>query len=260
MMTEWGTFIINGTERVIVTELAASPGAYLMEPKDATKQVFTANLMPSRDTWLELEIDKKGIVYARIEQDARRHQGQGGVLLAVCRRPMAELGLVLLGRSSGRWRHAERRLHNRRPLSYCLMWVSSPSHCASSPSHSRDVRLEERRARRATPPPGRRPGGGPGRGPGGSPAGGRIQSRKAWSPASRHVVDPALPRSPRGCSSPSRGLGLHLAQLGVDLRVGGVPDVADRQRELLLQVVARQRPDAQEREQRVAQAHPPLRP
>ena len=48
MMTEWGTFIINGTERVIVTQLVRSPGAYLMEPKDATKQVFTANLMPSR--------------------------------------------------------------------------------------------------------------------------------------------------------------------------------------------------------------------
>ena len=48
MMTDWGTFIINGTERVIVTQLVRSPGAYLMEPKDATKQVFTANLMPSR--------------------------------------------------------------------------------------------------------------------------------------------------------------------------------------------------------------------
>ena len=47
MMTEQGTFIINGTERVIVTQLVRSPGAYLMEPKDPTKQVFTANLMPS---------------------------------------------------------------------------------------------------------------------------------------------------------------------------------------------------------------------
>ena len=39
-----------------------------MEPKDATKQVFIANLMPSRGSWLELEIDKKGIVYARIDR------------------------------------------------------------------------------------------------------------------------------------------------------------------------------------------------
>jgi DNA-directed RNA polymerase subunit beta len=68
MMTKWGTFIINGTERVIVTQLVRSPGAYLMEPKDATKQVFIANLMPSRGSWLELEIDKKGIVYARIDR------------------------------------------------------------------------------------------------------------------------------------------------------------------------------------------------
>jgi DNA-directed RNA polymerase subunit beta len=68
MMTDWGTFIINGTERVIVTQLVRSPGAYLMEPKDPTKQVFVANLMPSRGSWLELEIDKKGIVYARIDR------------------------------------------------------------------------------------------------------------------------------------------------------------------------------------------------
>ena len=68
MMTEVGTFIINGTERVIVTQLVRSPGAYLMEPKDATKQVFIANLMPSRGSWLELEIDKKGIAYARIDR------------------------------------------------------------------------------------------------------------------------------------------------------------------------------------------------
>jgi DNA-directed RNA polymerase subunit beta len=68
MMTTNGTFIINGTERVIVTQLVRSPGAYLMEPKDPTKQVFIANLMPSRGSWLELEIDKKGIVYARIDR------------------------------------------------------------------------------------------------------------------------------------------------------------------------------------------------
>ena len=68
MMTQFGTFIINGTERVIVTQLVRSPGAYLMEPKDPTKQVFTANLMPSRGSWLELEIDKKGIVFARIDR------------------------------------------------------------------------------------------------------------------------------------------------------------------------------------------------
>ncbi|HYJ00458.1 MAG TPA: DNA-directed RNA polymerase subunit beta, partial [Thermoleophilaceae bacterium] len=67
-MTDWGTFIINGTGRVVVTQLVRSPGAYVMEPKDREKQVFTANLMPARGSWLELEIDKKGKVFVRIDR------------------------------------------------------------------------------------------------------------------------------------------------------------------------------------------------
>src|SRR5438067_10372561 len=67
-MTQQGTFIINGTERVVVTQLVRSPGAYIMEPKDREKQVFTANLMPARGSWLELEIDKKGLVNVRIDR------------------------------------------------------------------------------------------------------------------------------------------------------------------------------------------------
>ncbi len=67
-MTDRGTFIINGTERVVVTQLVRSPGAYLMEAKDAEKQVFVANLMPARGSWLELEIDKKGKVFVRIDR------------------------------------------------------------------------------------------------------------------------------------------------------------------------------------------------
>jgi DNA-directed RNA polymerase subunit beta len=67
-MTDRGTFIINGTERVVVTQLVRSPGAYVMAPKDAEKQVFIANLMPARGSWLELEIDKKGKVFVRIDR------------------------------------------------------------------------------------------------------------------------------------------------------------------------------------------------
>ncbi|GAC1317659.1 MAG: DNA-directed RNA polymerase subunit beta [Thermoleophilaceae bacterium] len=67
-MTQWGTFIINGTERVVVTQLVRSPGAYVMEPKDREKQVFIANLMPARGSWMELEIDKKGKVFVRIDR------------------------------------------------------------------------------------------------------------------------------------------------------------------------------------------------
>src|SRR3977135_3075820 len=67
-MTERGRFVINGTERVVVTQLVRSPGAYLMEPKDREKQDFIANLMPARGSWLELEIDKKGKVFVRIDR------------------------------------------------------------------------------------------------------------------------------------------------------------------------------------------------
>ena len=70
MMTKRGTFIIHGTERVVVTQLVRSPGAYIMEPKQAEreKQCFVANLMPQRGSWLELEIDKKGAVNVRIDR------------------------------------------------------------------------------------------------------------------------------------------------------------------------------------------------
>ena len=92
-MTDWGTFIINGTERVVVTQLVRSPGAYVMEPKDREKQVFVANLMPARGSWLELEIDKKGKVFVRID---RKRKLPVTVLLRamgeVCESGMAKSG------------------------------------------------------------------------------------------------------------------------------------------------------------------------
>jgi DNA-directed RNA polymerase subunit beta len=68
LMTSSGTFIINGTERVVVTQLVRSPGAYIMEPKDPTKQVLTASLMPGRGSWLEFEVESKGFVSVRIDR------------------------------------------------------------------------------------------------------------------------------------------------------------------------------------------------
>jgi DNA-directed RNA polymerase subunit beta len=68
LMTDSGTFIINGTERVVVTQLVRSPGAYVMEPKDPSKQVLTASLMPSRGSWLEFEVETKGYVSVRIDR------------------------------------------------------------------------------------------------------------------------------------------------------------------------------------------------
>src|SRR5918994_107770 len=66
LMTDSGTFVINGTERVVVTQLVRSPGAYIMEPKDATKQVLTASLMPGRGSWLEFEVEAKGYVLSEV--------------------------------------------------------------------------------------------------------------------------------------------------------------------------------------------------
>jgi len=68
LMSDSGTFVINGTERVVVTQLVRSPGAYIMEPKDVTKQVLTASLMPSRGSWLEFEVETKGYVSVRIDR------------------------------------------------------------------------------------------------------------------------------------------------------------------------------------------------
>ncbi len=68
LITEWGSFVINGTERVVVTQLVRSPGAYVMEPKDPSKQVLTASLMPSRGSWLEFEVETKGYVSVRIDR------------------------------------------------------------------------------------------------------------------------------------------------------------------------------------------------
>src|SRR5688572_29318534 len=68
LMTDSGTFVINGTERVVVTQLVRSPGAYIMEPKDPAKQVLTASLMPARGSWLEFEVEAKGYVSVRIDR------------------------------------------------------------------------------------------------------------------------------------------------------------------------------------------------
>ncbi|HEY8770503.1 MAG TPA: DNA-directed RNA polymerase subunit beta, partial [Thermoleophilaceae bacterium] len=93
-MTDWGTFIINGTERVVVTQLVRSPGAYVMEPKDREKQVFIANLMPARGSWLELEIDKKGKVFVRID---RKRKLPVTVLLRAMGEVLREGGYVPAG-------------------------------------------------------------------------------------------------------------------------------------------------------------------
>jgi DNA-directed RNA polymerase subunit beta len=69
-MTDRGTFIINGTERVVVSQLVRSPGVYFAEERDKTtdKVNYTAKVIPGRGAWLELETDRKDIVSVRIDR------------------------------------------------------------------------------------------------------------------------------------------------------------------------------------------------
>jgi DNA-directed RNA polymerase subunit beta len=74
LMTTKGTFIINGTERVVVSQLVRSPGAYFERSIDKAtdKDVFTAKIIPSRGAWLEFEIDKKDLVAVRVDRKRKQ--------------------------------------------------------------------------------------------------------------------------------------------------------------------------------------------
>ncbi len=69
LMTETGTFIINGAERVIVSQLVRSPGTYFDMAKDASgKTLYSASIIPNRGAWLEFETDSNGIVYVHVDR------------------------------------------------------------------------------------------------------------------------------------------------------------------------------------------------
>ncbi|MDQ1910885.1 DNA-directed RNA polymerase subunit beta [Paenibacillus sp. GD4] len=69
LMTETGTFIINGAERVIVSQLVRSPSVYFSTKVDKNgKKTYTATVIPNRGAWLELETDAKDIIYVRIDR------------------------------------------------------------------------------------------------------------------------------------------------------------------------------------------------
>ncbi|HEX2049281.1 MAG TPA: DNA-directed RNA polymerase subunit beta [Actinomycetota bacterium] len=75
MMTGKGTFIINGTERVVVSQLVRSPGVYFDRAIDKTsdKDVFTCKVIPARGAWLEFETDKRDTVGVRIDRKRRQN-------------------------------------------------------------------------------------------------------------------------------------------------------------------------------------------
>ncbi|EIJ80027.1 DNA-directed RNA polymerase subunit beta [Bacillus methanolicus PB1] len=69
LMTDTGTFVINGAERVIVSQLVRSPSVYYSEKVDKNgKKGFTATVIPNRGAWLEYETDAKDVVYVRIDR------------------------------------------------------------------------------------------------------------------------------------------------------------------------------------------------
>src|SRR3954463_4156857 len=72
LMTDNGTFIVNGTERVIVSQMHRSPGVFFDHDKGKThssgKYLFAARIIPYRGSWLDIEFDAKDIVYARIDR------------------------------------------------------------------------------------------------------------------------------------------------------------------------------------------------
>ncbi len=74
LMTDKGTFIINGTERVVVSQLVRSPGVYFERNADKTsdKDIYTARVIPSRGAWLEFEIDKRDLVGVRLDRKRKQ--------------------------------------------------------------------------------------------------------------------------------------------------------------------------------------------
>lgn len=74
LMTDRGTFIINGTERVVVSQLVRSPGVYYAIERDKTtdKANYTTKVIPARGAWLELETDKRDIVSVRIDRKRKQ--------------------------------------------------------------------------------------------------------------------------------------------------------------------------------------------
>ncbi len=75
MMTARGTFIINGTERIVVSQLVRSPGVYFGRNPDKTspeKDIIDAKMIPGRGAWLEFEIDKKDVVYVRVDRKRKQ--------------------------------------------------------------------------------------------------------------------------------------------------------------------------------------------
>ena len=111
LMTSNGTFVINGTERVIVSQMHRSPGVFFDHDRGRThasgKLLFAARIIPYRGSWLDFEFDAKDIVYVRI--DRRRKLPVTTLLYALGLDDEEILGDVLQVRSRSRNRSAAGR-------------------------------------------------------------------------------------------------------------------------------------------------------
>ena len=72
MMTDQDTFIINGTERIVVSQLVRSPGVYYSSEMDSGKQIYKAQIIPSRGAWLEFEVDKRDQLMVSIDRKRKQ--------------------------------------------------------------------------------------------------------------------------------------------------------------------------------------------
>ena len=137
LMTDYGSFIVNGTERVIVSQLHRSPGVFFEHDKGKThssgKLLFSARIIPYRGSWLDFEFDPKDILYFRV--DRRRKMPVTILLKAIGLNPEAILAQLLRHRQlppDGHGRPA--RVRGRPPARRESRASTSPTRTARSSS------------------------------------------------------------------------------------------------------------------------------
>ena len=91
LMTDNGTFIVNGTERVIVSQMHRSPGVFFDHDKGKThssgKYLFAARVIPYRGSWLDFEFDSKDLMYVRIDRKRKLPDHHAAIRTRERRRP-----------------------------------------------------------------------------------------------------------------------------------------------------------------------------
>ncbi len=134
MMTPKGTFIINGTERVVVSQLVRSPGVYFDKQPDKTsdRDLSSVKVIPSRGAWLEFDIDKRDTVGVRI--DRKRRQAVTVLLKAIGWSDGADPRAVRLVRADDD--HAREGPHRRARTRRCSTSTASCALASRRPART----------------------------------------------------------------------------------------------------------------------------